>query len=434
MVQSRWRLRVPRVVFILLLALVITAGWTDPTAHAQPHLQLAVKSAILVEAETGKILYKYNENLPLPPASMTKMMTEYLVLEAIKQGKISWEDRVTTDAYGYWMGRHGGSRVFLNLGEVRTVRELYTAMAVYSANDATVMLARHVAGSEAAFVEQMNKKAKALGMTHTHFVTSTGFPLKDIPAQFRPPGNGDNQMSARDAAILARRLLMDYPEVLEFSSIPKAVFREGEANPIQMANWNWMLPGLVAQYPGVDGLKTGHTEQAGYCFTGTAQRDGMRLISVVMGTSSELARFQETAKLFDYGFSQFEVKTLFKGKEPVKGYETVPVTKGVDLEVPVVPERDVVAVVRKGDESAPSPRVSVAEVVAPVKQGQAVGTIKAVAASGGDEYLTPEAGAVKLIAQEDVEEAGWLRLFFRSVKNALAGLFSSIVEAVTGAF
>ncbi|MCG0313090.1 MAG: D-alanyl-D-alanine carboxypeptidase, partial [Calditerricola sp.] len=181
-------------------------------------------------------------------------------------------------------------------------------------------------------------------------------------------------------------------------------------------------------------LKTGHTEQAGYCFTGTAQRDGMRLISVVMGTSSELARFQETAKLFDYGFSQFEVKTLFKGKEPVKGYETVPVTKGVDLEVPVVPERDVVAVVRKGDESAPSPRVSVAEVVAPVKQGQAVGTIKAVAASGGDEYLTPEAGAVKLIAQEDVEEAGWLRLFFRSAKNALAGLFSNIVEAVTGAF
>lgn len=173
----------------------MAVGGIGQTAHAQPNLQLAVKSAILIEAETGKILYKYNENLPLPPASMTKMMTEYLVLEAIKQGKISWDDRVTTDEYGFWMGRHGGSRVFLNLGEVRTVRELYTAMAVYSANDATVMLAKHVAGSEAAFVEQMNKKAKELGMTHTHFVTSTGFPAKDIPEQYRPPVTGEHVMS-----------------------------------------------------------------------------------------------------------------------------------------------------------------------------------------------------------------------------------------------
>lgn len=433
MAQTRWRLRGIQGVLTLLLAVVLAIGGIGQTVHAQPNLQLAVKSAILVEADTGKILYKYKENLPLPPASMTKMMTEYLVLEAIKQGKVAWDDRVTTDAYGFWMGRHGGSRVFLNLGEVRTVRELYTAMAVYSANDATVMLAKHVAGSEAAFVEQMNKKAKAFGMTHTRFVTSTGFPLKDIPAQFRPPGSGDNQMSARDAAILARRLLLDHPEVLEFSRIPKAVFRQGEANPIQMSNWNWMLPGLVAQYPGVDGLKTGHTEQAGYCFTGTAQRDGMRLISVVMGASSELARFQETAKLFDYGFSQFEVKTIFKGKEPVKGHETVPVAKGVDTEVPVVPERDVVAVVRIGEERDPVPQVRVSEVVAPVKQGQAVGTIKAMS-DADDEYLTPEAGTVKLIAQEDVEEASWLRLFFRSTKNALVRLFSGIVETITGAF
>ena len=434
MAQTRWRLRGVQAVLTLLLAFAMAVGGIGQTAHAQPNLQLAVKSAILIEAETGKILYKYNENLPLPPASMTKMMTEYLVLEAIKQGRISWDDRVTTDEYGFWMGRHGGSRVFLNLGEVRTVRELYTAMAVYSANDATVMLAKHVAGSEAAFVEQMNKKAKELGMTHTHFVTSTGFPAKDIPEQYRPPVTGEHVMSARDAAILARRLLLDHPEVLEFSSIPKAVFREGEANPIQMPNWNWMLPGLVAQYPGVDGLKTGHTAEAKYCFTGTAQRNGMRLISVVMGASSELARFQETAKLFDYGFSQFEVKTVFKGKEPVKGHETAPVAKGVDLEVPIVPERDVVAVVRKGEERVPAPQVHVSEVVAPVKQGQAVGTIKAVSDAGGDEYLTPDASAVKLIAQEDVEEASWLRLFFRGVKNAIIGLFSGIVEAITGAF
>jgi D-alanyl-D-alanine carboxypeptidase (penicillin-binding protein 5/6) len=405
---------------------------------ASPMLNLDVKSAIMIEAKTGKILYKYNENLSLPPASMTKMMTEYLVLDAIKKKKITWDQQVTVDDYGAYMGKPGGSSVLLAKGDVHTVKELYEAMAIYSANDATVMLAQTVAGSEAEFVKLMNQKAKEFGMTQTHFATASGFPLEDLGPFAPPTSNGDNVMSARDAAILAKELLDQHPEVLETAKIPRKMFREGTPQALKMDNWNWMLPGLVKQYQGVDGLKTGHTNAAGFCFTGTAERNGIRVITVVMGAKTFLSRFTETAKLMDYGFGNYSMKPLLAKDAQVPGGQTVKVNKGTETEVAAVAGQEVLYPVKRGEENVYKPKAVVKEVTAPVQKGQVVGTIKIVGPNGkADEFLRPideqKAGG-KLVAKDEVEEAGWIRLTFRAVIGFIGDIFSSIGDMIKGLF
>lgn len=427
------------VAFLLaFLPVMLAPAGQAQAAAATPALNLNVKSAILIEAKTGKVLYKQNENQPYAPASMTKMMTEYLVLEAIKNKKITWDQTVTADEYAAFLGKPGGSSVLLALGEQHTVRELYEAMAIYSANDATALLAKTVGGSEAEFVKTMNKKAKDFGMTQTYFATSSGFPLKDLK-QFAPPSDrGDNVMSARDAAILAKELITTYPEVLETTKIPRKMFREGTPQALRMDNWNWMLPTLVKQYPGADGLKTGHTNDAGYCFTGTAERNGIRFIAVVMGTNSYLSRFSETAKLFDYGFSNYKMVPLLAKGSPVPGGETAPIVKGTDKEVELVTGQDILYPVRNGEEKAYKPKAVVKEAIAPITQGQALGTVKIVGANGqADDFLRPideqKAGGT-LIAKNEVEEAGWLRLTFRAIIGFIGGLFGSFGDMIKGLF
>lgn len=320
----------------LSVAVFITA-WGSMTANAgaapQADLQLAASSAILVEVSTGKVLYSSNPDQPLPPASMSKMMTEYLVHEAVKQKKINWDDKVPVSEYAFYIAKMpDSSGVYLNMGESHTVKELYKAMAVVSANDATVLLAERIAGSEPNFVAMMNKKAQELGMKNTKFVTSTGLPANELGPYSVKTDQTENLMSARDSAILARALIRDFPEALEISKIPRLTFRAGMPNEMKKPNYNWMLPGLNQYYEGVDGLKTGHTDAARYCF-GTAVRGDMRLISVIMGAGSETKRFVETKKLLDYGFSNFKLtKQLDKGV-PIKGYETAPVKNGVELTV-----------------------------------------------------------------------------------------------------
>jgi len=397
-------------------------------AEAQPDLQLEVKSAILVEASTGKILYKHNENLPLPPASMTKMMTEYLVLEAIKEGKIDWEEKVPVSEYAFFIARKSDSAgVYLNMGEEHTVKELYKAMAIVSANDATALLAEKVAGSEANFVDMMNQKAKELGMTNSHFATSTGLPAKEL-GPYSPKTDQDTVMSARDAAILARALIRDFPEALEYSKIPRLKFREN----FEKANYNWMLPGLPSEYPGVDGLKTGYTDEAQYCFTGTASRDGMRLIAVVMGTSSDLKRFAETKKLFDYGFSNYKLVKKLGKDQPVEGFESAEVKKGVELTVPAVTGEDVMILSKVGEEGNLTPQVTYRnDLTAPVKKGQVIGSV-VYAAQGESEadYLQPEDftnRGSELVAAQDVEEASWIRLLFRSIIQFIADMVKGVI-------
>ncbi|MGD8192601.1 D-alanyl-D-alanine carboxypeptidase family protein [Brevibacillus ginsengisoli] len=432
--MQRWTKRLTILLFVVAIfgSSLLGASVQVQAAEVQANLGLAVKSAILIEASTGKILYSSNPDLPLPPASMTKMMTEYLVLEAIKQGKIKWDEKVPVSDYAFFIAKMGDSSgVYLNKGESFSVQELYKAMAIASANDATALLAEKVGGSEANFVQMMNDKAKQLGMKNSYFVTCTGLPANELGPYSPQTENKDNLMTARDSAILARSLIRDFPEALEYSKIPRFVFRQGQPGEQKKANYNWMLPGLNNEYPGVDGLKTGHTDQAGYCFTGTAMRDGMRLISVVMGSDSETKRFGETKKLFDYGFSTYKLTKKAPQGSPVKGYETAPVKKGVELTVPVELGSDAMLLSKVGEENKLKPTVVLNDLTAPIKKGQVVGKLiyKADGATEND-YLQPDdlqKGGIDLVASQDVEEGSWIRLFFRSIIQFFSNIFKGVV-------
>lgn len=393
-------------------------------------LELEVESAILMEVSSGQVLLNVNAEKPLPPASMTKMMTEYIVADLVKQGKFSWDDVVTV---GKNAAKTIGSRIFLAEGDQHTIRELYIAMAVGSANDATVALAEHVAGSEQAFIKMMNDEAKRMGMKTAHFANSTGLDIADMPEEFRTPGDQETVMSALDAAILARYIVTDHPDFAEFTALTSYKFRERDKSPI--INYNWMLEAnknvtnfKQFAYDGLDGLKTGHTSKAGNNFTGTALRDGVRMISVVMGTATDKARFVETRKVLDYGFNHFETKQIVAPKTTVAGTETVTVKKAKNTAVPVVTDQAVSFVVPKGvDTSAVDAQVTLvdeSELIAPLQQGTKVGTVKyTFKVPGMDQELEK---TVNLITVEDAQKAGWFKLMMRAIGQFFSDMFNGI--------
>lgn len=412
-----------------MISMLLNVG--AASAAETPSLQLQAKAAILMDAETGQVLYQLNPDEALPPASMAKMMTEYLVEKAIHEGRIKWTDVVTVQENA---ASQIGSRVFLAKGDKHTVEELYKAMAIASANDATVQLAEYVAGSEQEFVKLMNETAQKLGMNNTHFINSTGLDRADMPEAYRPAGEGETTMSARDAAILAYHIIKEVPQVLEISKIPSLKFRERD--DAETPNWNWMLESnkdipnfRKFAYPGVDGLKTGHTSRAGNNFTGTSLRNGTRLIAVVMnvpGGVNDGQRFLETAKLFDYGFNNFEKKTIIEAKHETG---TFAVKKGKQTKLPVMTASDITILAPKGA-NVEITETSVTEqgegLIAPIKAGDKVGTATY-------KYTDPSTGETKsatvdLVAAEDVDKAGWLTLLFRSIGQFFSGLFQGIVN------
>ncbi|WP_438348277.1 D-alanyl-D-alanine carboxypeptidase family protein [Paenibacillus sp. FA6] len=391
---------------------------------------LQVKSAVLIEPTTGEILLSVNSDLALPPASMTKMMTEYIVAEQVKQGKLAWDDVVTV---GKNAADTTGSRIFLAEGDQHTVKELYIAMAVGSANDATVTLAERVAGSEAAFVQMMNETAERMGMDTAFFINSTGLSRADMPEAFRPSEDRETVMSAMDVAILAKYIVQDHPDFAEFTAIQSYPFRARDKDPI--VNLNWMLEAnkditnfKAYAYPGLDGLKTGHTIAAGYCFAGTAERDGVRYISVVMGAESNKARFVETRKVLDYGYDNFEIKQVIAPKTTVEGTETVSVKKGAKTTVAVVTELDVKFMVPKGTQNptvtSEVTLMSADELVAPLAKGTKVGTITYTYKIDG--MSNAQEKTVNLVTADEVEKGGWFRLLFRGIKDLFVDLFDGI--------
>ncbi|MBP2116201.1 D-alanyl-D-alanine carboxypeptidase family protein [Paenibacillus silagei] len=393
-------------------------------------LGLNVKSAVLIEPTTGEVLLSFNADQAMPPASMTKMMTEYLVTEAVNSGKISWDQKVAIQENA---SKQIGSRIFLAAGDEHTVKELYIAMAVGSANDATVALAELVAGSEQQFVTQMNETAQKMGMKTAYFINSTGLDRKDMPAKYRPEEDRETVMSAMDAAILAKYIVTDHPEFTDFTTIQSYKFRERDSKP--MINYNWMLeankniPNFKAYaYPGLDGLKTGHTTNAGNCFTGTAVRDGMRLISVVMGADSEAHRFTETKKVLDFGFNNFEIKQVVAPKAVIAGTETVPVLKGKNKEVSVVTDAGVTFMVPKGTVS-PQIKTTVvtndpATLVAPIAGASKVGKVTYSYKIEGMNQTQEK--TVNLITAEEAEKAGWFKLLLRAIGDFFGDLFKGI--------
>ncbi|MBE3574757.1 MAG: D-alanyl-D-alanine carboxypeptidase [Firmicutes bacterium] len=394
---------VPGVRTGLALAAAASAASAAPSPPPAPPLpfDIPARSGILIDATTGQVLWSKNAHEKLPPASITKIMTMLLTVEAVDRGQAKWSDRVTTSLHAYDMG---GSQVYLQPGEVLTLGQMMDAVAIESANDATVAVAEFLAGSEEAFVAAMNQRARELGMTDTRFYNSTGLPAE--------PGQPDNVTSAADVAKMARALV-SHPSIFQFIAREKAIIPTGpkRAKPFVMYNRN----GLLFSYPGADGIKTGYTDAAGYCLAGTAKQDGRRLIAVVMHAASEAARVEQTARLLDYGFRSFTPKTVAR-KGQVVG--KVPLPSGARAEVDAVAAAPAYILVPRWSRGSVRSSLTWRKGLdAPVRKGQVVGGL--VVRQGNQFSVT-----VPVVAAQSVSRAGGLTLFFR-------WLWHSIVHIVT---
>lgn len=442
--KKLWQAAAIGLIFILTLAVSFQTPFAR-NAEAANTLGLKAKSAILIDFNSGKILYEKNADQVYPPASMTKMMTEYLVMQALHQKKITWNTKVSISDYAYTISQNRSfSNVPLRKDYQYTVRDLYEAMAIYSANGATIALAEKLGGTEKHFVDLMNQTAKKLGMTTAHYINSSGLDNVDL-GKYAPYGskNDSNELSARDLAKLAYHVVKDYPEALQISKIPLKNFTAGVDKPIQMVNWDYMLPGFGADmakftYSGVDGLKTGHTDLAGYCFTGTVNRDGHRLISVVMGTTSDPQRFEQTRALFDYGYETFSLKTIANKGQKVDHQKAIAVHNGKQASVSLAFGQPLETTVMNGEKVNAAYTVVLnknklnkdGSLNAPVKKGEKIGYAVLKATNGSYGTLYPSMSKVPVVASSQVDQNGWFVRFFKGIGS----LFSSLFHWIAGLF
>ncbi|PAE43841.1 D-alanyl-D-alanine carboxypeptidase [Bacillus sp. 7884-1] len=378
-----------RYISLLVIALLLTSLWI-PSVSAEEKttsdITDNVRSAILIERDTGQILYEKNSNEELPPASMTKIMTMLLIMEAIDQGKLKWDESVRTSEYAASMG---GSQIFLEPGEEMTVKQMLQGIAIGSGNDASVAMAEKIAGSEEAFVDMMNNKVKELGLKNTIFKNTTGL-----------PGSG-HYSSAHDMAIMAKELLK-YEDITKFTGMYEAYLRENTDKKFWLVNTNK----LVRFYPGVDGLKTGFTAEAKYCLTATAQKDGMRVIAVVFGAPTSKERNAQVTKMLNYAFAQYQTHPMFKRNEVIGNAQ---VNKGKDKKVEAVTSEPLSLLTKKGEKTEDVKRKVTLDknLNAPITKGDKVGTIQFV--KDGKVVLESE-----LVAKNEVKEATWWTLYKRS--------------------
>lgn len=336
----------------LLLALALVLPVMNVRAGAV-NLELNAKSALLMDVATGTVLFEKECHERLAPASVTKVMTMLLIMEAVDSGRISMTDTVTASQAA---AAKGGSQIFLKEGESMTVSDMLKSIAVSSANDCACAMAEHLAGSEGAFVEMMNQRAAELGMADTHFVNCTG--LDD------GPNAAEHRTSAYDIAIMSRELLKDHPDIKKFTTIWMDTVRNGTFG---LSNTNK----LIRFYQGATGLKTGYTTGAGYCLSASAKREGMELIAVVMGCENSQKRSADCKAMLDYGFASFSVV-----RPALKEGRTIPVDLGKQSAVPVELEQTRELLVDRAKRTSLSARVEMAQVLrAPVQKGQRVGTL-----------------------------------------------------------
>ena len=368
----------------LLAALCITA--VLPVHAGAVDLPLTSRAAVLMEKTTGQMLFAQNEHEKLEPASVTKIMTLLLTMDAIDSGAMAYDDVVTVSANAAGMG---GSQVFLAEGEKITVEELLKSVCVSSGNDAAVALAEKVSGVTELFVEQMNNRAKGLGMDDTHFVNCTGLTAKG------------HVTSAYDIALMSRELLTKHPDIRRFTTIWTDTIRDGTFG---LANTNK----LIRFYDGATGLKTGYTTSAGYCISATAEREGMELIAVIMKGETADKRNTDAKALLNYGFSTYALVSA----APEESLPVLPVSMGETEQVPLMlPEEGVTALVEKGRANALTRRIDLPEgLTAPVAAGQPVGTLTLL--DGETEVLT-----VPILAAEDVPRRSWGSLFVQLLRT-----------------
>lgn len=367
---------------LCLLALLI------PTHAAAADLQIPAKSALLMDVATGTVLYEQDSHTPLPPASVTKVMTMLLIMEAVDSGKIHWDDTVTASENA---AAKGGSQIYLKVGETMSVADMLKSIAVSSANDCACAMAEHLAGSEAAFVELMNKRAEELGMKDTRFCNCTG--LDDAPEA------KDHKTSAYDIALMSRELMGHHPDIKKYTTIWMDTVRDGAFG---LSNTNKM----VRFYQGATGLKTGFTAAAGYCLSATAQREDMELIAVVMGAETSADRFAACKSMLDYGFANYGVFTPQLPENPV-----VPVRLGVETQVTAQMAEAGGILVDKSQKGQITTRMTLEpEVTAPVSVGQRLGTLEILS---GEQVIAQ----IPLLAKDAVNRLSWGDLFLKFMRK-----------------
>ena len=367
-----------------LAALVL--AWAMTTGAQAAELAVESKSCLLMEKTTGQVLYAVNEHEPLEPASVTKVMTILLTMEAIDSGSLSYDDTVTASAYACSMG---GSQIWLKENEQLTVEDMLKAVCVVSANDASVALAEHLAGSAEAFVEQMNQRAAELGMADTHFVNPTGLPAKG------------HVTSAHDIALMSRELILNHPDIRRFTTIWTDSLRDGAFG---LSNTNK----LIRFYPGATGLKTGSTDAALYCLSATAERDGMELISVVMGAPTSTQRFEGAKVLLNYGFAAYGLAQA----QPPQPLAPIPVILGDQAAVTPRLAEDPTILAPKEKLAAMEVEVQMAESLsAPVAAGEEVGRMTVT--SNGETLAS-----IPLTADAAVARLSYWQIFQRCLQKA----------------
>ena len=370
-----------------LLALLVLVSLAAPAAAEE--LAVDAQACLLMEKTTGEVLYAVNEHEQLEPASVTKIMTLLLVMEAIDSGSLHYDDMVTASAYACSMG---GSQIWLKENEQMTVEEMLKAVCVASANDASVVLAEHIAGSAEAFVEKMNQRAAELGMEDTHFVNPTGL---------RAEGHGT---SAYDIALMSRELILHHPDIRRFTTIWMDTLRDGEFG---LSNTNK----LIRYYEGATGLKTGSTDSALYCLSATAEREGMELIAVILKSPTSTQRFESAKVLLNYGFAAYGLAEV----APEEPLTAIPVRLGTAASVTVEMEGEEKLLVTKDKIGTMEVQTQLeTELAAPVEKGQQVGTLTV---TSGEEILAQ----LPLVAGETVERLSYGQIFLRCLRMAFLG-------------
>ena len=379
---------------IAVFLLPYSLGVYNVQAEENDELDLATnaKSAIMIEASTGEIIFEKNSHEKLAPASMTKMMSMLLIVEAIDRGDLKWNQMITVSENASSMG---GSQILLETGEKMSVQDLFKGIAVASGNDAVVALSEAVAGTEDEFVKRMNERAKELGLNDTHFKNPHGL------------DTANHYSSAYDMAMIAKELVHK-EKVLEFTSIYEDYLRENQENKVWLVNTNK----LVRFYDGVDGLKTGYTKEAGYCLTSTAKRGDTRFITVVMGEPDTKTRNNETTSMLDYGFSQYATEKVLD-KDSIVG--TVRVEKGKKDTVKLVPMDDVTVLNKKvSKKKNANYEVKMNPLTAPIKKGEQVGEL-ILKVEGEKERTIP------LTVNQTIEKANLLEVYLNHIKSMLGG-------------
>lgn len=375
------------IIFIMIISFIF-----NPFSVFASDLVQNSESAILIEANTGKIIFEKEKDKRVSVASMTKMVAQIIILEEIEKKKIKWDDVVTASRNASGMG---GSQIYLEEGEKMTVRDLMKGISVASANDATVAMAEYISGTEEKFVDRMNKKVKELGLENTNFMNCTGL------------DEDKHYSSAYDMAIIARELVINHPQIFEFSSIYEDYLREDSKNKFWLVNTNK----LINFYSGADGLKTGHTDEAGYCLAATAKRNNLRLIGIILGEKNSKVRNNEMVDLLDYGFNNVKVDIL-KSKDEIVDKINIPHGDKKFLEIGV--KEDLIAYKDLDNENKYSYKYKYNDYTLPVKRGDLLGKMEVF-------YEDIFVNSGDLIALNDISKVSFFELYKTSFFDLIFG-------------